>query len=76
MASDARGSRVAAILWIIASVLAWAAVAIRYVRRDEVNWALAAAGLFFFAAGLSASFRARQASAASADADRSPRPPT
>jgi hypothetical protein len=61
-------------LWILAAVLAWTAVGIRYARDGEMNWAIAAAGVFLFAAGLSAWFRARQVSATSGDHDRSRTP--
>jgi hypothetical protein len=76
MTNQARGSFLAAALWILAGVLAWVAVAVGYARRAEMSWATAAAGLFFFAAGVSAWLRARQSSATSADADRSGTPPT
>lgn len=75
MTTTRRVSYVAAALWILAGLLAWTAVAIRYARSGEMNWAIAAAGVFLFAAGLSAWLRARQALATTADDDRSRTPP-
>ena len=74
MTTTRRVSYVAAALWIFAGLLAWTAVAVRYARSGEMNWAIAAAGLFVFAAGLSAWLRARQP-LATADDDRSRTPP-
>jgi hypothetical protein len=64
MAERSAGTRLGAILWFVAALLAWSAVAIGYLRRDEVRWSLAAAGLFFLIMGLSALKRARDADAA------------
>jgi hypothetical protein len=75
MTTTQRVSYLAAALWILAGLLAWTAVAVRYARRGEMNWAIAAAGLFLFAAGLSAWLRARQLPITSADDDRSRTPP-
>jgi hypothetical protein len=59
MTNSRRVSQVAAGLWILAALLAWTAVAVRYARSGEANWGIAAAGLFLFAAGLSSWFRTR-----------------
>jgi hypothetical protein len=59
MAEQNSGSRLAAILWFVAAVLAWAAAAIRYVRISEVAWYWAAAGLFFLVMGFSALKKSR-----------------
>ena len=75
MTTTRRVSYVAAALWIFAGLLAWTAVAVRYARRGEMNWAIAAAGLFLFAGGLSGWLRARQSPATSTDDDRSRTPP-
>lgn len=53
------GSRLAAMLWMAAALLAWGAVAIRYFRGGGVEWRGAAAGLFCAAMGLGAWTRAR-----------------
>lgn len=42
-------SRLAAVLWLIAALLAWTALAVRYARGEGFRWSLAAAGLFFVA---------------------------
>jgi uncharacterized membrane protein YhaH (DUF805 family) len=76
MTKPSRLSYLTTALWILAALLAWTAVAIRYARDGEMNWAIAAAGVFLFAAGLSAWFRARQLSATSLSDDRSRTPPT
>lgn len=63
MAERSAGTRLAAIMWFVAATLAWAAVAIRYARRDELTWTWAAAGLFFLIMGFSALKRSRAADA-------------
>jgi hypothetical protein len=47
-----------AVLWFIAAILAWSAVAIRAFGRGHVDWGVAAAGLFCAGMGLSAYVRA------------------
>ena len=37
----------APLLWLIAAVLAWTAAGVRSARGQDVNWAIAAAGLFW-----------------------------
>lgn len=64
MVERSAGTRLGAIMWFVASLLAWSAVAIRYVRRDEMRWTLAAAGLFFLIMGFSALKRSRAADSA------------
>jgi TRAP-type C4-dicarboxylate transport system permease small subunit len=61
MAEKSAGTRLSAILWFVAATLAWASVAIRYVRRDELTWTWAAAGLFFLIMGFAALKRSRAA---------------
>jgi hypothetical protein len=63
MAEQSGGTRLAAIMWFVAGALAWAAVVIRYIRRDEISWTWAAAGLFFLIMGVAALKRLRAADA-------------
>jgi hypothetical protein len=52
--------RLVMILWIVAAVLAWTAVAIRYGGQGQFEWRLAAAGLFCFLMGVSTWVRSRR----------------
>jgi hypothetical protein len=69
MADKSAGTRLAAIMWFVAAALAWASVAIRYVRRDEVTWIWAAAGLFFLIMGVAALKRSRSADSTASRGD-------
>jgi hypothetical protein len=60
------GLRLAAGLWFLAAVLAFISVGLRATRGREVNWAVAAGGLFCFVMGISALTRARKLPASSA----------
>ena len=51
--------RLVAVMWMAAALLAWSAVAIRYLAGDGVEWRGAAAGLFCAAMGLGAWTRAK-----------------
>jgi hypothetical protein len=59
MAQQRAGSRVVAMMWIAAAVLAWLAVAIRYFGGGGVNWSVAAGGLFCAVMGIGAWTRAK-----------------
>ena len=59
--------RLVAVMWMVAAVLAWSAVAIRYFAGDSVDWPIAAAGLFCAAMGLGAWTRARARTAPEAE---------
>jgi hypothetical protein len=59
MAQQRAGSRVVAMMWIAAAVLAWTAVAIRYFGGLGVEWRVAAGGLFCAVMGVGALTRAR-----------------
>jgi hypothetical protein len=72
MAERKAGARLAAVLWLVAGVLAWIAVGIRYYRRDEVSWALAAAGLACVAMGVNAWTRSRRDASLPGSRDRGP----
>jgi len=54
------GLRLAAGLWFLAAVLAFIAVGIRATRGRDVNWAVAAGGLFCLVMGINALARARK----------------
>lgn len=54
MAERSKGLGLAAVLWFIAAMLAWTAVAVRYFRGGEIKWSLIAAGLACVAMGVSA----------------------
>ena len=69
MAERFARTRLGTILWFVAALLVWAAVAIRYVRLEEIRWSLAAAGLFCLIMGFSALKRSRAADAATAPGD-------
>jgi hypothetical protein len=59
--SDRRsGLRLAAGLWFVAAVLALIAVGIRVGRGREINWGVAAGGVFCVVMGVSAVTRARK----------------
>ncbi|HEU4928910.1 MAG TPA: hypothetical protein VFU38_03700 [Candidatus Krumholzibacteria bacterium] len=60
MTEKTSGSRLAAILWFVAAALAYTAVGIRFVRDREMNWSLAAGGLFCVVMGIAAVARNRQ----------------
>ncbi len=64
MAGRNAGTRLSAIMWFVAAVLAWAAVVIRYVRRDELTWTWGIVGVFFLIMGFAALKRSRAADAA------------
>ena len=51
MVEPRSGMRLAGTLWFVAALLAWIAVAIRYLRGGELDWKIAAAGLFCAAMG-------------------------
>lgn len=63
MADRNAGARLAIILWFVAATLAWAVVAIRYVRIQEIAWTWVAIGLFLIAMGFSVLKRSRAAAA-------------
>jgi hypothetical protein len=45
MTQQRPASRLVAVLWTLAALLAWTAVAIRYAREGTIDWRAAAAGL-------------------------------
>ena len=47
-----RSNRIAFILGVVAALLAWTAVAIRYFRSGEVEWTALAAGAFILSFAL------------------------
>lgn len=59
MANPRSTLRLAAILGLIAAILAWSAVAVRYFTDATINWSTAAAGLFMAAMALGAWTRSR-----------------
>ena len=54
MGDQLSGTRLAAVLWSVAASLAFLAVGIRYLSDQEMNWAVAAGGLFCIGMGVSA----------------------
>ena len=52
MLTEAPRSRLVAILWFVAAGLAFVAVGIPYVGSREVNWGVAAGGLFCLVMGI------------------------
>ena len=54
MAEQNARASATAVLWCVAAVLAWTAVAIRRYRGGEIEWSLVAAGLFCAAMGIGA----------------------
>jgi hypothetical protein len=52
-------SRLVPLLWMVAALLAWTSVAIRYFGGEGVEWRGAAAGLFCAGMGLAAWSRAK-----------------
>jgi uncharacterized membrane protein YhhN len=53
------GKRAVLILWFVAALLAFIAVAIRFGRDREMNWPVAGGGLFCLVMGLNALARNR-----------------
>lgn len=54
MADPKSSRRLATILWFVAAGLAFTAVGIRFFADREMNWPLAAGGLFCLVIGISA----------------------
>jgi hypothetical protein len=54
MAENQRLYRVSAILGFVAAALALSSVVVRYMRTNDVDWRIAAAGLFIGAIALNA----------------------
>jgi hypothetical protein len=54
MGAQWSGTRRAAVLWSVAAGLAFVAVGIRYSSDREVNWPVAAGGLFCLGMGVTA----------------------
>ena len=52
-------SRLASLLGLVAALLAWSAVAVRYARQGTVDWGIVAAGAFCAALAFSARARGR-----------------
>ena len=55
------GKRVVAVLWFIAAALSFIAVGIRFLDDNEMNWPVAAGGLFCLIMGITAMARSRNA---------------
>ena len=72
MAQQRSSSRVVAIMWIVAAVLAWSAVAITYFGGGGVNWTVAAGGLFCAVMGIGSWMRAKANVAPGAGGPRVP----
>ena len=45
MAGQSTRLTMAVVLWVLAALLAWTAVAVRYYRSDDIKWSLILAGL-------------------------------
>ncbi len=54
MADQITGTRLAAVLWVVAAGLAFLAVGIRYSADREMNWPIAAGGVFCLAMAVTA----------------------
>jgi hypothetical protein len=61
MAGRRSGLSLAAGLWFIAALLAWAAVAIGFARRGEITWSFLVVGFAFAIMGITAWARTRKA---------------
>ena len=61
MADKSAGARLAIILWFVAAAMAWAVVAVRYIRIQEIAWTWVAMGLFLIIMGISARKQSRAA---------------
>jgi hypothetical protein len=62
-------------MWLLAGLLSWTAVGIRYFDTGAMNWSIAAAGLFCIAMSVGAwTRRSTDASAPIDTRDTSPRP--
>jgi TRAP-type C4-dicarboxylate transport system permease small subunit len=62
MAATPSAMRLAAVLGIVAALLAWTAVAVRYVRHATIDWSTVAAGLFIAAVAFGAWAKSRPGS--------------